>query len=77
MFLGRDAMRMAKAAGGRVPRGLWGSFNGTPAVAAIHPQFIFDMWKDDAARFRAGKVELWEVVKQALALVGRPYARAR
>jgi len=77
VFLGRDAMRTAKAAGGKVPRGLWGKFKDIPAVAAIHPQFIFDTWKDDAVKFRAGKVELWEVVKQALALVGRPYARAR
>ena len=77
VFLGRDAMRTAKAAGGKVPRGLWGKFKDIPAVAAIHPQFICDTWKDDAVKFRAGKVELWEVVKQALALVGRPYARAR
>lgn len=77
VFLGRDSMRTAKAAGGKVPRGLWGKFKDIPAVAAIHPQFICDTWKDDAVKFRAGKVELWEVVKQALALVGRPYARAR
>ena len=64
-------MKTFALAGCTARRGAWGAFRDIPAVATFHPKFLLDVWGRDEAALKKGKSEVWRVLKEALARVGR------
>ena len=71
VLFGIDAMVAVRTAGVKVHRSVWGELRGIPAVATCHPDFILTTWKDDQAQQNVAKAEVWKLLKDALAKIGR------
>ncbi len=76
VLFGREAMQVQALAGGTARRGAWGVFRGVQAIATYHPARMLAFWAKDVQGMRKAKLEVWNVLKDALAHVGRkPPAR--
>lgn len=71
VLLGRTAMN-GLFPETRIRRGVWCDYHGIPVIATFHPAYLlrFDSFNDQTG-LRAAKLEVWGVLKSALAKIGK------
>ena len=71
ILLGRTAMN-GLFPETRIRRGVWYDYHGTPVIATFHPAYLlrFDSFNDQTG-LRAAKLEVWGILKSALAKIGK------